>query len=276
MKNALLLFQCLFILALVNSQALADEAYLFKGSCRNVTHSVDGLLKLYVVEHENGTLDGYMSISGWLVGSGSLKGSKTGNTYQFRTEDPQYGQNIRWEGVKSGDSLSGEYYVNSEKQAGEWELSLQSQFKVGETVSKEAFEHYFMLKLETDLNSNVTLKDGTVQTGAQALFSTVHPVGTGVSVCVDSVSLEWKDGAEQTSVEGIRRYCVEYTLFWQGIIQAYGHSKLRMTYNANLEQVTGHELISTTGTTNSDVENIAFGVGVMLGEAAMESLLQSE
>lgn len=79
-----------------------------------------------------------------------------------------------------------------------------------------------------------------------------------------------------TSTDEIRRYTIDYTLYWSGIVQAFGHSKLRMSFNANLGRITAHDLISTTGTTKTDVEEMAFGIGVLLGKAAMESLLQAE
>lgn len=55
---------------------------LYSGTCRNVTFGIDGLLKLFIVETDKG-LDGYMSISGFLFGSGPLKGTRDGNTFKF-------------------------------------------------------------------------------------------------------------------------------------------------------------------------------------------------
>lgn len=57
---------------------------------------------------------------------------------------------------------------------------------------------------------------------------------------------------------------------------ANGHTKLRLTYNNALQAVTAHEVIETTGTTKSEVGEIAFGIGVLLGKAAVESMLNSK
>lgn len=117
-----------------------------------------------------------------------------------------------------------------------------------------------------DLNAEVKLAGGTTTTGAQALFSSVHPVGTGVSVSVNDVDIEWKDGATQTSAKDIHRYTVDYTLCCHGIIQANGHTKLRLTCNNALQAAMAHKVIETTGTTKKEVGDIASGIGVLFWE----------
>lgn len=72
--------------------------------------------------------------------------------------------------------------------------------------------------VEAVLNAAVGLAEGSSKTGAQALFDSVHPIGTGVSVSVNSVSIEWKCGASKTSAGDIHRYTVDYALYWHGII----------------------------------------------------------
>ncbi|WP_050025403.1 hypothetical protein [Verrucomicrobium sp. BvORR034] len=262
--------------------AVADETLLFSGTCRNVTHGIDGLLKLFVLEKADGTLQGYMSISGWLVGSGPVAGKKVGNRYQFSTRDPHWGLSIDWDGTQRSGKLSGEYITSPNaklgtgKQVGEWAVTIQDSTDEAATLTEQAFKNRFLLMVETDLNADVQLADGSTQTGAQALFSSVHPIGTGVSVSVNDVAIEWKDGASKTSAADIHRYTVDYTLYWHGIIQANGHTKLRLTYNNALQTVTAHEVIETTGTTKSEVGEIAFGIGVLLGKAAVESMLNSK
>lgn len=260
----------------------AEDSVLLTGTCRNVTHGLDGLLKLFVTEKAGGELEGYMSISGWLSGSGPLKGSKSGNTYKFTTSDPLWGLSIRWEGVRRNGHISGEYYIGAntqtgaEKQVGEWEVAIEDSQTDGVIASEESFRKLFKLHLEADLNSPIKQADGTTVTGAQGLFQSIHPVGSGVSVCVTDVTIDWKEGASKTSAEGIHRYVVDYTLFWHGVVQRTGHTKLRLKYNAALKAVTAHELVETTGTTNQEVGEIAFGIGVILGQAAMDSLLNSK
>ena len=260
----------------------ADENLVFSGTCRNVTHGVDGSLKLFILEKSDGTLDGYMSISGWLVGSGPIKGSKSGNKYEFTTKDPNWGLAITWDGVNRNGKLSGEYFIapnantGTGKQVGEWEVTIKDSADVAAVITETAFKHRFILMAEADLNAAVELADGSKKTGAQALFDSVHPIGTGVSVSVNDVSIEWKDGASKTSAKDIHRYTVDYTLYWHGIIQANGHTKLRLTYNNALQSVTAHEVIETTGTTKKEVGEIAFGIGVLLGRAAVESMLNSK
>ncbi|RBP38587.1 hypothetical protein DES53_111106 [Roseimicrobium gellanilyticum] len=277
-RSALLLVSLLTLAFTVR----ADDSTLFAGTCRNVTHGVDGLLKLFVVQKPDGALEGYMSISGWLVGSGPLKGSRAGNTYKFTTSDPLWGLSITWEGVRRGDKLIGEYVsaanpkTGTDRQVGEWEAELETAETDGAITSEESFRKLFKLRLEADLNSPIKLQDGTTVTGAQGLFQAIHPVGSGVSVCVTDVSIDWKEGATKTSAEGIQRYVVDYTLFWQGVVRPTGHTKLRLKFNAALNAVTAHELVETTGTTNQEVGEIAFGIGVILGKAAMDSLLESK
>lgn len=47
-------------------------------------------------------------------------------------------------------------------------------------------------------------------------------------------------------------------------------------FSSELKAVTAHEFIETTGTTRQNVEILAFGIGVLLGKAAVESLLESK
>ena len=277
-----LAFRLITLLVLTCATARAGDSALLTGTCRNVTHGIDGLLKLYVSDTEGGHIEGYMSISGWLIGSGPLRGTRTGNTYKFTTSDPLWGVSIAWEGVRREDRLSGEYYIGAnaktgtDKQVGEWEVKMEDSQKDGAITSEESFRKLFKLHLEADLNSPLKLPDGNTVTGAQGLFQAIHPVGTGVSVNVTDVSIDWKEGASKTSAEGIHRYTVDYTLYWRGVVRPTGYSKLRLKYNAALNAVTAHELVETTGTTNQEVGEIAFGIGVILGQAAMDSLLYSK
>jgi hypothetical protein len=281
MKDHALSVGICLILALC-APTYAEDSTLFTGTCRNVTHGADGLLKLFVVEKPTGQIEGYMSISGWLVGSGPLKGSRSGNTYKFVTADPMWGLSITWEGVRRGDKIIGEYEsaanakMGTDRQVGEWGVAVEDTQTDGVITSEDSFRKLFKLHLEADLNSPINLNDGTTATGAQGLFQSIHPVGTGVSVNVTDVSIDWKEGASKTSAEGIHRYTVDYTLYWQGVLTPTGHTRLRLKYNTALNAVTAHDLVETTGTTKKDVEDIAFGIGLILGKAAVDSLLESK
>lgn len=260
----------------------ADEALLFAGKCKNVTHDMEGFLKLFVIEKSDGSLEGYMSISGWLSGSGLLEGIRRDKHYEFKTRDAQSGVAIRWEGFKKDGKVSGEYYVDPivaaglDKQVGEWEVISLHPGNTQLKESEETFKSRLMLTLEAELNAPIQMSDGSVQTGAHALFNTVHPVGNGVSVSVDDVEIEWKEGASKNSPDEIRRYKMDYTLYWHGLLQVKGHTKLRMTYNVNLGEVTSHEVVSTTGTTTQDAKNMVFDIGLLLGAAVVESFLKAE
>jgi hypothetical protein len=283
MKKTLTLAFCA-VIALVAScvPGKADETTLYSGTCRNVTHGVDGLLKVFILEKADGTLEGYMSISGWLVGSGPLKGRKEGAKYRFNTQDPNWGLSIAWDGALRNGKLAGEYYsapnakMGTGKQVGEWEVALQDTSRAGADLTEQSLKKRFLLMVEAELNAPVTMQDGSKTTGADALFSSIHPVGSGVSVSVNDVAIEWKDGSLKNSANDIHRYTVDYTLYWHGIIQSTGYTRLRLTYNTALGTVTAHDVIETTGTTKKEVGNIAFSIGVLLGQAAVESLLNSK
>ena len=133
-----------------------------------------------------------------------------------------------------------------------------------------------MLVLESQLNAPVQLNDGTVVFGADSIFRSVHPAGTGVSVRVTNVDIDWKENASRKESKDIRKYAISYNLYWYGIITPTGWTKMSLAYNANLGQVTEHKIIQSTGTTNSEAKDIAFGIGVLIGQAAMEAFLNSK
>lgn len=265
---------------LTTAFAHAKDTSLWDGSCRNATYQLDGYLKLFVVQ-DGADITGYISISGWLVGSGEISGKRDGNTFKFASTDAT-GLKITWEGIMRGEVLDGEYFIepSSErgtgKQVGEFKVSLVDKQKDGVAESEASFHELFVLGLETDLNSPVKLADGTVAFGADALFRSVHPVGQGVSIKVTGVDIDWKEGASRKDAKDIRKYSIDYVLFWHGIIKPTGWTKMSLSYNANLGQVTDHRVVESTGTTNADVNDIAFGIGVLIGEAAVDALLNSK
>ena len=110
MNNALR-FACLAILIFGLSPNLqARDTVLYVGTCRNVTVGVDGLLKLFI-EDDSKAFEGYLSISGWLVGSGPVKGTRDGDRFKFHTTDPNWGLEIDWQGTLRNGKLAGEYWA---------------------------------------------------------------------------------------------------------------------------------------------------------------------
>ncbi|OYW12938.1 MAG: hypothetical protein B7X02_03145, partial [Rhodospirillales bacterium 12-54-5] len=129
---------------------------------------------------------------------------------------------------------------------------------------------------EAELNAPIKLSNGAVELGANSIFSSIHPVGTGVSVRVTEIDIDWKENATRKDAKDIRKYAIAYTLYWHGLITPTGWTKMSLTYNANLGQVTEHKIIQSTGTTNKEAKDMAFGIGVIIGQAAMEAFLNSK
>lgn len=258
----------------------AKESKLYDGSCRNVTHQLDGYLKLFTIQ-DGQDIKGFISISGWLTGSGEISGKRDGNSIKFTSVDAT-GLKIRWEGLVRDKVLDGEYFIDAmpdrgmDKQSGEFKVSLVDIQDDGVAENEESFRKLFMLGLEADLNAPVKLQDGTVAFGADALFQSIHPVGQGVGIRVTGVDIDWKEGASRKDAKEIRKYTINYTLYWHGVLTRTGWTKMSMSYNANLGEVTDHRVVETTGTTNAQVNDVAFGIGVLLGQAAVEAMLNSD
>lgn len=189
---------------------------------------------------------------------------------------------IEWSGMVRGDLLAGEYTVDPivsaglGKQVGEFKIELVDKHQDGVPESEAAFRKLFMLGLESELNAPVQLSDGTMEFGADSIFQAIHPVGTGVSVRVTEIDIDWKENATRKEAKDIRKYTIAYTLYWHGLITPTGWTKMSLTYNANLGRVTEHKIIQSTGTTNREAKDMAFGVGVLIGQAAMEAFLNSK
>ncbi|MGV3664056.1 MAG: hypothetical protein ACO1TE_28045 [Prosthecobacter sp.] len=259
--------------------AFAGELMFMGGDCRNVTFGVDGRLKMMLLQ-KDGVLSGKMSVSGWLCGSGSFQGSRKGNKAKFQTKDPQTGMLIDWQGTFVGDRLYGEYFVVAnaasgyQREVGEWAMTVQASQVEGGGYNEKLVGEALKFGTETLLNAPVKLADQTVITGAENVFRAAHPAGKGISIEVESVDIEWKPGVKTRSLEDVHKFRTTYTLYWQGVFTPFGTTRLRMAYNAVLDMPTGHEIISSTGTTRQDFNDMAFGAGFLLGQAAMNSLLK--
>lgn len=270
----------IFVSAILTTATIAKDTALWDGTCRNVTHQLDGFLKLFI-QQDGPQISGYISISGWLTGSAEIQGKRDGNTITFVSTDPA-GMRIEWSGLVRGDVLDGEYVVAPNanagfgKQVGEFKVALVDKHQDGVPESETAFRKLFMLSLEAELNAPVQLNDGTVKFGADSIFSSIHPVGNGVSVRVTDIDIDWKENASRKDAKDIRKYTIGYTLYWYGIITPTGWTKMSLSYNANLGQVTEHKILESTGTTNKEAKDMAFGIGVLIGQAAMDAFMNSK
>lgn len=159
------------------------------------------------------------------------------------------------------------------RQVGEWELKLQARQQTGENLSDAMAKATMKIAAELMLSAPVKLTDGTTITGPENIFRAAHPSGKGLSVCMEDVELDWKPEAQTRTLGDIHKFRVTYVLYWQGIIRPAGWTRLRMAYNLKIDSSTSHEILESTGTTNREVGEMAFGVGVLLGQAAMESML---
>jgi hypothetical protein len=257
---------------------MATEIMAYEGTCRNITASADGNVKLMISE-ENNRLMGMMSVSGWLMGGGPVNGSRNGAEFKFTSTDPS-GMVIQWQGELQNRKLSGEYVLEAQaglpRQVGEWSADLKGRLKPDDPLNANMVENLStaMLKMEFErmLNAPVKQTGGKYISGAQNVFQAVHPAGQGISIWVESVAVEWKTGKPK-NLNGIHKLSVNYTLYWQGVLTPTGWTKIRLVYNANIDAVTTHEIIESTGATNKDADDLAFGIGVILGKAAMEKML---
>lgn len=277
--NSSKLLSLVLVLLLVGAQLHAEETMLLSGTCRNVTHGVDGHLKLMLTPTHY-DLAGWMSISGVLGGSGVVKGERIVDKVTFKTKDPLSGFDITWKGDFVGSRLHGEYYVapsagnGYEAQKGEWDVTVVAKDVTGENPSEKTTLELLKFVTELKMNAPVKQADGTLVLGAESLFNAVHPVGNGVSIQVEEVDVDWKPGSTRRRLEDIHKFRTTYVLHWQGVIRPTGWTRLKLAYNNELNAVTSNEIIASTGTTNAEVSDMAFGVGFLLGQAAMESMLK--
>lgn len=261
----------------------AQHTALYIGQCHNVTHNLDGKLKVLIARNDD-AFTGFMSISGHLVGTGNIAGTWNGNDVVFRSQDPSHNVNIKWQAKDRNGTLSGEYFVEPRPSVepngsvGEWSATLlsseQGKDVTGQDIDpKDDFRRRFIFDLEVALNEPVLMPDGTSKMGAQVMFDEIHPVGLAVSITVNDIDVVWRDDAKGTTYEDLYKYTVSLTLNWQGPITAYGTTDIRMTYNAELGTYTNQEIVRTDGLTNDDAADIAYGVGRLIGEVAINALL---
>ncbi len=271
----------LFILVLLGGHGIAFAADLWTGTCRNVTESTDGNLKLYVNE-ESGRITGFISISGWLVGSGEIAGRQTENRIEFESIDAAFGFSITWKGTLKDGRITGEYYVKPipaiglNRQVGEWTVSLFVGSIESGAVNEDRFKKLFLFDLERDLNSPLALSGGTTTTAAQILFDDVHPIGTAVSISVNSVDVVWKHGSTSFTSSDLHKYRVGITLYWHGPLRKFGQTQMALSYNEALGEFTGFEVISTNGVTIARARKVTIAVSALVAKAALNAFMESQ
>ncbi len=269
-------------LFLMGSYALgADGDSLFlTGTCRNVTKNLAGHLRAMIREN-NGALEGRISVTGWQGGSGALAGTRDGNKFLFKTRD-YTGMVIEWQGVLNGSGLSGEFFVQAnpklrmERQGGEWEMKTQASLAKRQKFTISANEELLKLESEFQLNWPTVQKDYTIVTGAERLFPLVHPTGKGVSIHVEDVKIDWTAEAAGGPPPDIHKFHLTYVLYWQGVVQPTGWTRLRLSFNTVLDSVTDYVVLESTGATHSEVNQMAFDLGFMVGKKAVDSMLNSK
>lgn len=263
----------------MGAQAVAVDVLAFEGTCRNATLGGDGFIKM-IVSDADGKLSGVMSINGWLAGGGIVQGSREGTSLHLVSEDKALDSKIDWHGIVTDSVVSGEYIVHqtasTPRQVGEWKAILKARQKQGAAHDEELTKLALKLMVEDRLNAPVKLTDGKLISGAHNIFRAVHPAGVGISVCVEDMEIDWKGEGRPKSLDEIYKFRATYVLYWQGIIRPTGWTRLRLSYNTKIDAVTSHEILQSTGTTNEEFGEIAFGIGALLGSAAMDSLLGSK
>lgn len=265
----------IFSFWLCSSYANADDLAALSGTCHNVTGNVDGHLKI-VFSEEGDKLGGFVSVSGWLRGGGKITGTRSGMKFRFNTTD-HTGLIIKWQGDVQNGKLSGEYHIDAQggmpEQIGEWSVTPEGSLKNGAPCNANVTLSLLKMVLETGFNDPVKQADGTFIPGAQDLFKSIHPAGSGISIWVESLDVEWNADTQSRCYEDIHKFSLTCVLYWQGVLKPTGTTKLRFAYNIKLNAVTASDIVESTGTTNKDVNGALFNIGSFLGSLALKGLL---
>ena len=92
----------------------------------------------------------------------------------------------------------------------------------------------------------------------QAIFDSVHPVGTATSVTLHELSVtKWKNGTDTNRMDDVREFSVRYTLYWTGPLTTKGFTKITQTYDMESQRYTGGSILFTNGVTKSDLGSMA-------------------
>lgn len=262
------------------SSSLAEQPVptLWAGKCVNRTAGASGQVKLILFE--SGAPDptgarkvsGYMSVTGWLNGGGEFEGTIAKGDLTFKTT---HVAPIEWKGSFGLDSLVGTYSVpaigGQPEQTGAFEVD-----KVSRPPGPEAeVRQGMMVVIESQYNDFATDEAGKLQSWPQVIFDAIHPVGTGISIQVADLTLEWQEGADRTKAEGIRRYTTDLFLFWSSPLQPKGVTQLRTVHNAEFGELISCDVVRTNGTTTEEVKETAKDVGIKVGVAVGAALLKS-
>ena len=114
---------------------------------------------------------------------------------------------------------------------------------------------------------------GELSANMQALFKSIHPIGSATGVKVEDVTINaWKSGSPTNRLRDVREFTLHYVLYWKGPIQNDGFTEIESVYDVDQGGLIGSRILATNGTTNPEAEKavLAFGLGI-LGEAIRNS-----
>lgn len=101
----------------------------------------------------------------------------------------------------------------------------------------------------------------------QQLFEKFHPTGTANSVKVHGVTLLWKGGHPTNSQNDVEAFTATFTIYWSSPLHQNndGYTKVRYTYDVEVERWTDFKVLETNGITNQDVADgvLNFGIGFL-------------
>lgn len=281
-----LLVATVFALSSILLEAQGIETALWDGSCQNITYGGKGLVKLLLLPSgKTGMISGYLSITGFLRGSGDIVG-KLGDhgKIEFKSVDPVAGTIISWQGFVKDGKITGEYFIEADpalrlaKQVGEWQVAASAQKLTGgesrpQQDVEAKFKRHFVFDLELRMNAMEKDASGRLTSRAQVYFDLIHPVGTATSICVDDADIEWIPGTTEAAEKNIRKITFDAILFWQGMVQKEGYTVIRVTYNYALQEVTDFTVLSSTGMTKEDTKKAAVTLGKVVGALALKALV---
>jgi hypothetical protein len=252
-------------------------ATLWTGKCVNKTLDTRGQVKLILFEpgkpDAKGVkrVSGYMSVSGWQNGGGEFEGTISDEELTFSTK---HLTPMQWTGRFSRGGIIGSFSVPARGkdpvEIGEFYAD-----KVSRGGGADQFRQNLMFVIESDYNGIVKGEDGKEYFTPQVIFDAVHPVGSGISVQITDLELEWQEGADRETLDGLRRYTMSFVLYWMSPLNGKGFTRLRTVHNAELGEMISCDLIETNGTTTDQVKQTSKDLGIKIGVAVGAAMLKS-
>ncbi len=103
----------------------------------------------------------------------------------------------------------------------------------------------------------------------QKVFAGIHPVGTATGGKIHDVAITWKNGAKYTNFDEVKEFTVRFTLYWKSPLHEDGFTKIQVLYDNESARYTDFKVLSTNGTTNSEVMDTA---GNVIGAFIVDAL----